>query len=247
MTGSRRVRMALLAAVLGGTCPAVALDLDTPPPPAPSVDLGLPPAGARPDAPRGNPLWAIPLATLSATRERPIFSPSRRPPPAAEDTAAEDAEPDAAPTEAASTAPNLTLVGTIAGAEEGFGIFLEGETQEVLRLRTGETHEGWVLKSVKAREATLSHGENTVTLSLPAHEGGDAVTPAEGDRSKDDAEEADTAAPGEDAEPDETADAPDGTDTASPDDDGSPAGTPEGADLATPADTEPADTEPSSN
>src|SRR5215831_17659551 len=29
---------------------------------------------------RGNPLWAVPLADLSATRERPIFSPSRRPP-----------------------------------------------------------------------------------------------------------------------------------------------------------------------
>src|SRR5262249_53698680 len=30
--------------------------------------------------PHGNPLWAIPLRSLSATRERPIFLPSRRPP-----------------------------------------------------------------------------------------------------------------------------------------------------------------------
>src|SRR5438045_3679915 len=29
----------------------------------------------------GNPLWTIPLASLTATRERPIFTPSRRPPP----------------------------------------------------------------------------------------------------------------------------------------------------------------------
>jgi len=29
---------------------------------------------------RGNPLWAIPLASLNATRERPIFLPSRRAP-----------------------------------------------------------------------------------------------------------------------------------------------------------------------
>src|SRR5262245_28391744 len=37
-----------------------------------------PPRGAR--EPRGNPLWAIPLELLSASRERPIFLPSRRPP-----------------------------------------------------------------------------------------------------------------------------------------------------------------------
>src|SRR5436309_11189786 len=29
---------------------------------------------------RGNPLWRISLQSLSATRERPIFLPSRRPP-----------------------------------------------------------------------------------------------------------------------------------------------------------------------
>ena len=29
-----------------------------------------------------NPLWAIPLDSLTATRERPLFSVSRRPPPA---------------------------------------------------------------------------------------------------------------------------------------------------------------------
>ena len=33
--------------------------------------------------PSGNPLWAIPLRALTVTRDRPIFSPSRRPPAAA--------------------------------------------------------------------------------------------------------------------------------------------------------------------
>lgn len=35
---------------------------------------------ARPAPPGGNPLWGIPMDALSATRERPIFSASRRPP-----------------------------------------------------------------------------------------------------------------------------------------------------------------------
>ena len=45
-----------------------------------------PPAPAAPAAERvlsANPLWAMPLAQFPATRERPIFSPSRRPPAAA--------------------------------------------------------------------------------------------------------------------------------------------------------------------
>ncbi|HKS60528.1 MAG TPA: hypothetical protein VJT13_02445, partial [Xanthobacteraceae bacterium] len=33
-----------------------------------------------PVEPSGNPLWAIPLSSLNATRERPLFLPSRRAP-----------------------------------------------------------------------------------------------------------------------------------------------------------------------
>src|SRR5262245_42616607 len=73
--------------------------------------------------PSGNPLWAIPLKNLSATRERPIFSASRRPPPPAVKVApyvppsppAKPAEPDT---------PRLSLLGTISSGEEGIGIFL---------------------------------------------------------------------------------------------------------------------------
>lgn len=185
VTGSRWVSV-LLAALLGMARPAAALDLDTPPPPAPRVDLGLPQAGAvapaRRAAARGNPLWAIPLSALFATRERPIFSPSRRPPPAAEDAAPAGAT-DAAPAEAGSASPNLTLVGTIAGPDEGFGIFLKGDSQDVLRLKTGEAHDGWVLQSVKAREATLTNGEATVTLPLSPPEGEGAAGHVEVTRS----------------------------------------------------------------
>lgn len=42
------------------------------------VQPAAPPATALP--PTGNPLWAVPLKSLSVTRERPLFSPSRRAP-----------------------------------------------------------------------------------------------------------------------------------------------------------------------
>src|SRR3954451_20914176 len=72
----------LASAHVHGANPPGALDL---PPsgvvPAP-VDVS-PTAPARvqqPADPSGNPLWAVPLSSLTATRERPIFLPSRRAP-----------------------------------------------------------------------------------------------------------------------------------------------------------------------
>src|SRR5438552_3274555 len=77
----------------------------------------------------GNPLWAIPLTALSTTRERPIFSPSRRPPepPAVVAAYVPPAKPEPAPP-AEPNHPLLTLVGTIVGPLEGIGVFLDQVT-----------------------------------------------------------------------------------------------------------------------
>jgi hypothetical protein len=113
-----------------------------------------------------NPLWAVPLATLSATRDRPIFSPSRRPPvsvvaPAAVQRVApppKPKEPDR---------PQLSLVGTIASAEQGFGIFLDAVTRVALRLKVGEEYQGWKLRSVSGREVVLEKDETAAILTMP--------------------------------------------------------------------------------
>jgi general secretion pathway protein N len=63
--------------------------------------------------------------------------------------------------------PRLTLIGTVVGETEGIGVFLDQNTQGFVRLKTGEQHSGWVLKSVKPREATLEKQDHTETLSLP--------------------------------------------------------------------------------
>jgi hypothetical protein len=113
-----------------------------------------------------NPLWAIPLAQLSATRERPIFSPSRRPPPAA--VAAEPAIVKAPPVrKKRPETPPLALVGTIASDEEGFGIFLDQSTKAAIRLKVGEDYQGWKLRSVQGRETALEKDQQVVTLALP--------------------------------------------------------------------------------
>src|SRR6516165_2807674 len=58
------------------------LDGTAVPPAIERAPESLPARDARPQDRRlsGNPLWAVPLRSLSVTSERPIFSPSRRPP-----------------------------------------------------------------------------------------------------------------------------------------------------------------------
>jgi hypothetical protein len=63
--------------------------------------------------------------------------------------------------------PNLTLVGTVAGENEGVAVFIDTTTRDAVRLRTGEGHSGWILQSVERRTATLQKGDQTETLALP--------------------------------------------------------------------------------
>jgi hypothetical protein len=145
-----------------------------------SVRADLVPAPARgslPDAERaGNPLWAIPLNQLTSTRERPIFSPSRRPPPpvVVNRPFVPPPPPPPPPPPKPPEHPSLELLGTIAGEGEGLALFMETTSQMVVRLRTGEAHEGWVLRSVHGREAKLEKDNRTETVTLPDPGGGEA-------------------------------------------------------------------------
>jgi hypothetical protein len=125
-----------------------------------------PPPAATGHAPSANPLWTIPLATLSNTRERPIFSASRRPPPP---TVALATAPKAPPRPKPASAgrPQLALVGTIVSDDQGFGIFVDQSTKSALRLKIGEDFQGWKLQSVHGRQATLERDQETATLNLP--------------------------------------------------------------------------------
>jgi hypothetical protein len=134
-------------------------------PAAVAVSPTPPKQAASKRVPGANPLSAIPLATLSNTNERPIFSPSRRPPPPAVAPVATVAAPQPKP--ARTERPQLSLVGTISGSEQSFGIFVDESTKAALRLKLGEEYQGWRLRNVAARDVTLEHDEQTAALSLP--------------------------------------------------------------------------------
>jgi general secretion pathway protein N len=137
------------------------------------VEVGnlKPLAGSKPNATRppvsGNPLWSVPLAVLTATQERPIFSASRRPPPRA--VAGPRMEPVVAPVAPALAEiehPPLALIGAVVGASDAIAVFLDRTNQAVVRLRPGETHSGWELSSVLPREVTLKKADQVEVLAL---------------------------------------------------------------------------------
>ena len=114
-----------------------------------------------------NPLWAIPLSALTATRSRPLFTPSRRPPAPIVVAAPVAAPPPPPPPPPAPEHPNLMLVGTVAGEGGSVAVFIDNATRNAVRLRTGESHGGWVLQVVDHRTVTLQKGSQTETLELP--------------------------------------------------------------------------------
>jgi hypothetical protein len=124
-------------------------------------------SNAEPPASAGNPLWELSLERFSVTRERPIFLPSRRPPPPAPTYVAPASfRQPAKPPEPEH--PAVSLLGTVIGTDVQIGVFLEKATNKVVRLRLGEEHQGWVLRLVKAREVTLVKDvEETLALDQP--------------------------------------------------------------------------------
>jgi general secretion pathway protein N len=110
---------------------------------------------------RNNPLWGIPLASLTATRELPIFSPTRSRPQVASPL------PVGGSSRVPPSRPPLALVGAIAGQHEGFAIFFDETTKRIIRLKTGESHGGWTLRSVQGREVTLQKDHETAVVALP--------------------------------------------------------------------------------
>ena len=123
-------------------------------------------AKAADDHAQGNPLWSIPVKTLTATRDRPIFSPSRRPPPAPV-IAAPQVSPPPVSKPIEPERPLLTLVGTVSGEQEAFGIFLDQTANRIVRLRLGDDHQGWILRQVRGREVMLQKNGETAFLALP--------------------------------------------------------------------------------
>lgn len=125
----------------------------------------------------GNPLWAIPIKDLDGTRERPLFSPTRRPPAPPVFTLAA-AQPPRAQPPIERERPPLLLIGTVAGDAKAIAVFLDQKTSRTIRLRGGQSQYGWVVGAVYKREVVLQKDHAVVYLPLAAA-GAPAVAPTQ--------------------------------------------------------------------
>jgi hypothetical protein len=172
--------LAMLGPVLAMANPADGLDRKIE---VQTADSSLPPGGgadrandgavalaANRDTPTtsGNPLWSIPLSALGATRERPLFSASRRAPNVASPTALSPPEqPPPPPVASAPERPPLSLLGTIVGSESSVALLKEAGSQAVLHLHVGEENSGWRVQGISLHSIVVEKGGQPFTLDLP--------------------------------------------------------------------------------
>ena len=111
-----------------------------------------------------NPVAALLLEQLSATRERPLFSPARRLP------APPEPEPPPPPVTAApeprAPVPVLALFGIVADKDGARAIVRTGASSGILRLRVGDTIEGWTVADIGRTGVTLRLGDRSESFGL---------------------------------------------------------------------------------
>jgi hypothetical protein len=121
------------------------------------------------DQPAGilaNPLQAQLLDRLSATRDRPLFSPSRRPP--APPPPPVERVPEAA---APPPPPNVTLFGIVIDGDRARAIVRSG-TAKIARVQIGDDIGGWKVSQIEERRLVLLLDGRLATFALFSPEGG---------------------------------------------------------------------------
>jgi len=101
-------------------------------------------------------LSGVPLEHFRAIVERPLFSPTRRPPPSAA------AEPDAGPRQ-------FQLKGVVVSAREQRALVVSQSTGKSYQVKTGDVVEGWRVERITAQSATFTKdGVETLVRLVPA-------------------------------------------------------------------------------
>jgi len=119
--------------------------------------LAQPPG--QPTGSRANPVEAQPLDRLSATRERPLFSPTRRPTPPP------PPPPEAAPVAVVPQPPNVQLFGIVVD-DEGARAIVRSGTEKVDRVQIGDDIGGWKVSQIEGRRLVLSLDGRFATFTL---------------------------------------------------------------------------------
>ena len=142
---------ALLSAVLAWELvagPTIFLPEDTPEPPTVSDSLVI-----SNQAPPENP----PIDKFSEIISRPLFAPSRRPPPP---------KTESNPALEVSKPESFDLIGVIISADERMALLQTLGTGEVMRAVEGETVGGWKVQAINPTEVELKRGNASDVIKI---------------------------------------------------------------------------------
>jgi hypothetical protein len=105
-----------------------------------------------------SPLAAHPLDRFSATRDRPLFSPTRHPPAVA--VVAPPPPPPLPPP------PNVALLGVVMDGEQAQAVVRDGPTAKVLRVSVGDDIGGWKVGQIEAKKLVLLLNGRMATFTM---------------------------------------------------------------------------------
>ena len=162
--------MSVAALLVLTPAPVVAADASPQPAPYPPAQAGAgksinpPPLageGREGGAAPPSPLAAQPLDRLSATRERPLFSPTRRP-PAPPPPVVQAPEPPPPPP----PPPDVALFGIVMDGDEAQAVVRAGAADKMMRVRVGDDIGGWKVAQIDGRRLILSLDDRIATFLM---------------------------------------------------------------------------------
>lgn len=104
------------------------------------------------------------LEDLRQTRDRPLFSSTRRPPPKVESV---PVIASVAHSSAGIQPPSLTLIGVVLGANEKAVIVEETSSHKPVHLALGDNIYGWRVTYIEPRAFVLKRGDRSVSITFP--------------------------------------------------------------------------------
>jgi general secretion pathway protein N len=133
--------------------------------------VGVADAAVGGDVVTSNPVELQPLQELTATHERPLFSPARRPPPkvVAPLVVQHEAAPPPPP-----APPNVVVLGIVSEDGESRAAIRSTDklpndkrpADKVMRVRAGDDVGGWTVARIEPRRLVLTQGERSVDFVL---------------------------------------------------------------------------------
>ena len=108
-----------------------------------------------------SPLAARPLDGFSVTRDRPLFSPTRRPPAPPPPPPAAAAAPTPPP-----PPPDVVLLGVVVDGEDAHAVVRTSADTKIRRLRIGDEIGGWKVGQIEARKLVLLLKDRTATFAM---------------------------------------------------------------------------------